>query len=368
VDTGIGIPPEKQKQIFEPFEQADHSITRKYGGTGLGLAISTKLVAMMGGAVSVESPWRERSSGPGGPGTAFHFSATFGLGKVPAPAEPLSLHGVRVLIVDDNATNRKILVEMLHSWKMQPIAVEDGYAALNCLEEGEAAGQPFELAIIDFQMPGIDGLTLSEQIRTNPRIAATRLVILTSAGHRGEASRCSRLGVDGYLIKPAKQSVLLETLCRALGNSKSSIATVRKRSESISAEGRALNILLAEDNPVNRKVATRILEKAGHNVTVACDGLRALETLDQGNFDLVFMDVQMPVMDGFEATSRIREKERATGSHIPIVAMTAHTMKGDRENCLAAGMDAYVSKPVHPDELLRVADSFAPTATGNLAL
>ena len=258
-----------------------------------------------------------------------------------------------VLIVDDNPTNRRILEEMLHAKGMKAVAVETGKEALATLEQARAAGCPYPLAILDFQMPGMDGFALAARIREQTGPEETRLFMLISAGQRGDATRCKDVGIEVYLPKPVKQSALLEAIARSLGRAMAAGLPPLTR-HSLSESHRKLRVLLAEDNAVNQKLAVRLLEKQGHVVTVANDGVQAVAAVQNGEFDVVLMDVQMPNMGGLEAVAAIRARERGTGKHVPIVAMTAHAMKGDQESCLAAGMDAYVSKPIHPVHLMEV--------------
>jgi CheY-like chemotaxis protein len=351
-DTGIGIPLEKQKIIFDPFTQADASTTRRYGGTGLGLTISMRLVGMMQGKIWVESQ--------PGLGTQFHFTAQLGVTddartiKIGGVAPPDLLRSVKVLIVDDNRTNRRILEGMLRRWDMKTAAVESGEEALSQLATARVAGDPYALVLTDMHMPNMDGFTLVERIRQRPELATATIMMLTSAGHRGDASRCKELGVSAYLLKPIRQSELREAIALVLGarTQEGALPLVTRYALHDAREpGASLRILLAEDNPVNRRLATRLLEKRGHLVAVAANGREALAALDRDNFDLVFMDVQMPEIDGIEATIAIREKEKTTGTHVPVIALTAHAMKGDQQRCLEAGMDAYLSKPVRPQEL-----------------
>jgi signal transduction histidine kinase/CheY-like chemotaxis protein/HAMP domain-containing protein len=355
-DTGIGIPKNKQEAIFAPFSQADTSTTRKYGGTGLGLTISTRLVEMMGGQIWVESEE--------GKGSQFHFSTRMKTSelreiKVAAIAPPEILRGVKVLLVDDNRTNRRILEGMLSRWEMKTVPVENGEEALAELLSAREAGAPFGLILTDMHMPGMDGFTLIEHIREKPELSTATIVMLTSAGHRGDAARCQKLGVAAYLLKPIRQSELREAMARVLGarEQDGAIPLITRFSLQDAREASAsLRVLLAEDNLVNQRLAVRLLEKRGHHVVVAGNGREALEALEKGMFDLVFMDVQMPEMDGLEATSILREKERSSGLHQTIIALTAHAMKGDREQCLAGGMDGYLTKPIRPQELDAILD------------
>ena len=361
-DTGMGIPAEKQRAIFDAFTQADGSMTRKFGGTGLGLTISSRLVEGMGGRIWVESE--------PGRGSTFHLTARLGLQKAPAlrprPAEPVNLYDLPVLVVDDNATNRRILVEMLKNWRMRPTPVEGGPMALDVLEQACKAGKQFPLILLDAQMPGMDGFALVEQMKQIPELAGATIMMLTSAGCRGDAARCRELGIAAYLTKPIKQSDLLDAISLALGTLPREAGRIPLVTRHALRESRQrLRILLAEDNAVNQALAVRLLEKRGHAVTVAGDGraaFAALEETGSGGFDVVLMDVQLPELDGFEATAAIRGKEKATGGHIPIIAMTAHAMKGDRERCLDAGMDGYVSKPIQAKELFETLEGFGVRA------
>ena len=349
-DTGIGIPAEKQKLIFDPFSQADTSTTRKYGGTGLGLTISTRLVAMMGGKIWLESQV--------GKGTQFHFTVRFQCSEKKAQigtiAPPEILRGVKVLVVDDNRTNRRILEGMLKRWEMQVKSVETGEEALAELSAGREAARAYRLILTDVHMPGMDGFTLVERIRERPELATATIMMLTSAGHRGDGNRCKELGVSAYLLKPIRQSELREAIARVLGahGQEGAIPLLTRYSlQDARDPAEVLRILLAEDNLVNQRLATRLLEKRGHRVTVAANGREALEALERESYDLVLMDVQMPEMDGMEATAKLREMEKLTGRRQPVVALTAHAMKGDQELCLAAGMDGYLTKPIRQQEL-----------------
>jgi PAS domain S-box-containing protein len=362
-DTGIGIPREKQGLIFEAFSQADSSTTRRYGGTGLGLTITSCLVALMGGRIWVESE--------PGQGSTFHFTVCFRTGpqlSMRPEADASRLHGLAALVVDDNATNRRILEVVLRNWRMQPVLVDNGPEALNVLRRTAAAGEPFPLVLLDAHMPDMDGFMVARELRRTPELVGTTVVMLTSAGQLGDISHCRQLGIDAYLMKPVKHSELLDVICTALS------AAPQRTTDAAptSAQGQAqqpLRILLVEDNPVNQKLAVRLLEKAGHTAVLAGTGMEALRLLGAGQdaagateepikdpavpapFDLVLMDVQMPEMDGFETTAWIRRAEQGTGRHLPIIAMTAHAMKGDRERCLRAGMDGYLAKPIRALEL-----------------
>jgi len=359
-DTGIGIPVEKLRIIFDPFSQADTSTTRKYGGTGLGLTISSRLVRMMGGKIWVESEL--------GRGSQFHFTAQVGFAdtkiiEVGTIAPPEILRDVKVLVVDDNRTNRRILEGMLGRWEMKSTSAQDGEEALTKLSEAQQSGEPFALILMDMHMPNMDGFQLIERIRERPGSAAATIMMLTSAGHRGDAARCKELGVAAYLLKPIRQSELREAIARVLGarEQKGAIPLITRYSLHDAREpSSSLRILLAEDNPVNQRLASRLLEKRGHSVMVAENGLEALAALEKESFDLVLMDMQMPVMDGFEATAAIRKKEETRGNHLPVVALTAHAMKGDREKCLAGGMDGYLAKPIRPQELDEILQGYLP--------
>ncbi len=350
-DTGMGIPEEKQRTIFEAFAQADGSMTRKYGGTGLGLTISARLVERMGGHVWVESKVGE--------GSTFHFTVTLGLQREPVRGplakETVDLCDLPVLVVDDNATNRFILQAMLRHWQMRPTVVDGSRAAMCALEQAKDGGRCFPLILLDAQMPEMDGFALAECIKDNPGLAGATIMMLTSAGQRGDAARCRDLGISAYLIKPIRQSELLEAILVALTKaSAKQTHPVLVTRYSLREHRPRLEILLAEDNAVNQALAVRLLEKRGHSVTVATDGREALAALEKQTFQLILMDVQMPGMDGLEATAAIRAREKLTGKRLPIVAMTAHAMKGDEERCLTAGMDAYIAKPIRAAELFRV--------------
>jgi CheY-like chemotaxis protein len=312
----------------------------------------------MGGSIWVESPRKDLAADAPGPGCAFHFTVRMALGHARGHTVPADLAGVPVLIVDDNSTNRKILEEMLLSKGMRPLAVETGQEALAALDRARAEGEPFPLAILDYQMPEMDGFMLAERIRAQTESRETRLFMLTSAGQRGDAARCKHIGIEVYLLKPAKQSALLDAIARSLG--RPAVSGLLPLTRHIIQESRRkLRVLLAEDNAINQKLAIRLLEKQGHAVTVANDGREAVAAVETGVFDIVLMDVQMPYMSGLEAAAAIRERERGTGKRVPIVAMTAHAMKGDEERCLESGMDGYITKPIQADRMMEVIDRVA---------
>ncbi|HYL09882.1 MAG TPA: response regulator [Candidatus Acidoferrales bacterium] len=360
-DTGIGIPAEKQKIIFEAFRQVDGSTTRKYGGTGLGLAICARLVEMMSGRIELESE--------AGKGSTFHFTVEFGAGRAtpdrPALAPSAASENLRVLVVDDNQTNLRILSRMLSPLRMEVTAVESGAGALAQMQEAYQHGEPFQLVILDSHMPQMDGFMVAARIRENSDLNQATILLLTSGDHHGDAARCRVLGIARYLLKPVKQSELVDAILHALEKTSHKPDDLLPEAPNFSRpNSHPLHILLAEDNPVNQTLAMRLLEKAGHSVKLATNGQEALELLGGQGFDVVLMDLQMPVMGGLEATAAIREKEKASGGHIPIIAVTAHALKGDRERCLDTGMDGYITKPVQPGlllaELERVVTNRAP--------
>jgi two-component system sensor histidine kinase/response regulator len=350
-DTGIGIPPEKHGHIFKAFSQADSSTTRKYGGTGLGLTISSRLVEIMGGKMWVESEV--------GKGSRFHF--TMRLPPVeahvvqnPSALSFQALQGLKVLVVDDSATNRRIMQGILSRWRMHVTLAEGGNQALEELSAASATATPYALLLTDLQMPDMDGFSLVEQIRERKDLSAVAIMMFSSAGRRGDGARCQQLGVSAYLLKPIRQSELRGAILRVLGagDKKAQLSLVTRYTLHVGdAPPISLRILLAEDNLVNQRLAMRLLEKRGHKVTLAANGREAVAAVEKGEFDLVFMDLQMPEMDGFEATAALREGEKRTGIHLPVIALTAHALKGDEERCLEAGMDGYLSKPIRSQEL-----------------
>ncbi len=346
-DTGIGIPLDKQQVIFESFSQADGSMTRKFGGTGLGLTISRKFVELMGGKMWVESEV--------GRGSVFHFTAGFKDSARPSTAQDtggeMKFPGLPVLVVDDNTTNRNILAEMLTNWRMNPTEADGGVSALIALEAALGAGRPFPLVLLDSQMAGMDGFDVAAIVQKKPALAGAIVLLLPGDRHLTDAARCRELGVNIFLTKPVGQSELLDAIVTVLGAGPAQkLLTPAPPPLKESPKGRNLNILLAEDNPVNQKLAMTLLKKKGHTVTLANNGREVIEAFDHASpqgFDIVLMDIQMPEMTGMEATAAIREREKSSGGHLPIVAMTANAMRGDKEKYLEGGMDGYVSKPIH---------------------
>ena len=346
-DTGIGVPPEVQEHIFDSFSQADSSTTRRYGGTGLGLAISKQLSQMMGGTI-----WLDSVSGEG---STFSFTARFPLDPDASArvdrGRPESVRGQSVLVVDDNATNRLILKQLCESWAMKPHTVGNGVEALEEMRRAASDGDPYALVLLDCHMPEMDGFMLAEQIRDDVRLREAALVMLTSGAPAHASRRGRELEIAAQLLKPVKQSELFDVIAEALGDARPVARAVAQSASVGSSPQRILRLLVAEDNPVNRTLAVQLLKKQGHDVDTAVNGREALARLERGDIDLVLMDVQMPEMDGIEATTAIRAREQDTDAHLPIIAMTAHAMKGDEERCLEAGMDGYVSKPINVDAL-----------------
>jgi len=359
-DTGIGLTDEQRARIFRAFEQADSSTTRRYGGTGLGLAICARLVAMMGGRIWVESDV--------GCGSTFLFTARFGRGRDSAPPADAgeiakTLREMPALVVDDNATNRRLVEQLLRSWRMCPTTVESGADALRALNVARAAGAPFPLVLIDGRMPAMDGFALAARIKDDPTLTGSTVLMLTSDDRPGDLARCRALGIAAYLVKPIRHSELLEAIVGALGAPSALASGPRSTPGAAPAmvtAARPLRVLLAEDNHVNQRLAVRLLQRRGHQVVVVANGRDAVASSDAQPFDVILMDVQMPEMDGFEATAAIRAAERASGRRRPIIAMTAHAMKGDRERCLLAGMDEYLSKPIQAAELFETIDRLLP--------
>lgn len=345
-DSGVGIPADKRDKIFDVFDQADASTTRRFGGTGLGLAISRQLVELMQGRIWVESEIGE--------GSIFQFTARFGISLAPTTEESdalAQLANVPIMVVDDNQTNRRIFEEILKSWKMNSVIAHDGETALRELRRAAADNAPIELLLTDCMMPGMDGFELAEKIRADQTISNCSIVMVSSGASPEDAEKCRRMGITRYMLKPVIQSELRQTILSAVAQSSAHQPALEdsKAGDTMPPITKALDILLVEDGIVNQKVAAGLLK--GHHVVIANNGLEAIESMDKEKFDIVFMDVQMPKMDGFEATKAIREIEESTGHHTPIIAMTASAMKGDREKCLAAGMDSYISKPVTAKQL-----------------
>jgi two-component system, sensor histidine kinase and response regulator len=363
IDTGIGMRSDKLSVVFDAFTQADSSTTRTYGGTGLGLSISKRLVEAMGGTMRVESEF--------GHGSQFHFTTIFKPARaedhiVAKVAPPEILRNVKVLIVDDNRTNRRILEGLLKNWGMRTVSVEGGELALAQLASALDAGDPFRLILTDMHMPQMDGFDLVGHIRKRPELITSTIMMLTSGGQKGDAARCKELGIGAYLLKPVRQAELREGIANILGAEEKAapIPMITRYTDSAPDPKRSLHILLAEDHPVNQMLAKRLLEKRGHLVKITSNGREALDALEsaldpasgQKPYDLVLMDVQMPLMDGLEATSALRESEQNSGRHQTVIAMTALVMQGDRERCLAAGMDGYLAKPIRPQELDDILD------------
>ena len=357
-DTGIGIPPDQQERIFRAFEQEDTSTTRRYGGTGLGLTIAARLVALMGGAIAVESE--------PGRGSTFAFTARFG--RQPHPPEqvpvrpPASLRDLRVLVVDDNATNRRVLEEWLRGWQMDPTAVGDGLAAMDALWDAASVGRPYPLVLLDARMPDTDGLALAARIRERAALSAIRIILLTSGDRPGDPARSRELRIDAHLLKPVQQDELLETIYRVMNRASGRRTAGGRAAPARGPEPEAapavapLHILVAEDNEFSARFLERLLTRPGHRVRLATNGREALALAEEGRVDLLLLDVHMPELDGFQVVQALRERERTAGGHLPVIALTARSRAEDRERCLAAGMDDFLTKPVRPAELLAAID------------
>jgi PAS domain S-box-containing protein len=352
-DTGIGIPEDKREMIFEAFSQADSSITRRFGGTGLGLAISAELVKLMDGQMSLDSEIDK--------GSTFTFALPFGVANDPvretsgkrAGTQGTDLTGMRVLAVDDNATNREILYEILENWKMDPTVAESPADAMQIMKDAAKRKAPFSLAILDGHMPETDGFALAARMKRTRALSRTKIIMLTSATEQADADRCRQIHVAAHLNKPVRQSELLNTIVRIFAKHPHTKARERKHQRTAS---RLLNVLVAEDNPVNQELMKELLGKRGYTVKLARNGKEAIEALGKDRFDLIVMDIQMPVMGGLEATAAIRAKEKVSGKRVPIVATSAHAMPSDRTTALEAGIDAYLIKPVRPNELYETLD------------
>jgi CheY-like chemotaxis protein len=352
----MGIPREKQQLVFDSFAQVDGSTTRRFGGTGLGFTISRQLVELMGGRIWLESEL--------GKGSTFHFTCKLLMGSTAlTPREKIAekaLPGLNVLVVDNHRINREILAEMLSNWRMNPTVADSGGSALQILDAARAAGRTFPIVVLDAMMPKIDGFQVLQELQTKPGVGGAVIMLISANRQLVDAARCRDLGVERCLTKPVGQSELLDAILLSLGHIAAEELLVETRIHvSEGPKGRSLNILLSEDNSVNQKLAIRLLEKAGHRVTLACNGREAVAIWEKSGspgFDVLLMDIQMPEMDGTEATAAIREREIPTGRHVPIIAMTANAMRGDKEKYIAGGMDGYVSKPIQPSDLFAELD------------
>ncbi|MEJ2627071.1 MAG: response regulator [bacterium] len=362
-DTGIGVSPDKQKHIFEVFEQADGSTTRKYGGSGLGLAISSKLVDLMEGDIWVESPVKESNTSIGGPGSIFHFTAKYKkqLGKKSKSSEIFEIFKNRnVFIIDDNKTNRIVLKEMVYSLGMIPTLNASCKYGLKTLAQDFKKGKKYSIVLCDFNIPEMDGLEFTEELRKDKRFAKLPVIILTSADRPEKNMQKKDLGISNFLLKPVKKSNLIKAMMYELNSKQKAEVDSFKQSHKKKLSSRSnnipqnLKILLAEDNPINSKVIQTLLRKKGWEVSQVGNGKQAFEKVKQNSYDIIFMDVQMPQMDGFESTKLIREYEKEKGSHTPIIALTARAMAQDREKCISAGMDEYISKPVKSEDVYKI--------------
>jgi len=358
-DTGVGISQDKQKIIFEAFTQADNFMSRQQEGTGLGLAIVRQLVDLLGGTIRMESKV--------GRGSIFRFTARFELSARPhlklASVNEDRLKGMQALVVDDNATNRQILNEILGHWGMNVAAASSGPEALIQMKDKKRSGIPLNLAIIDANMPDMDGFTLAERIKNDADLGHALIMMLTSSGRRGDGEHCRQLGISAYLIKPVKQDELLEAIKLTLGMvDDAKKPTVLITRHTLRERKKLSRILLAEDNLINQKLVVRMLEKYGYDIQVVSNGQECLKALEAGQYDLVFMDIQMPVMNGYEATAAIRQKEKDKGQgRIPVIAMTAHVFKEERQRCLDMGMDDILTKPIQTRDLLRAIHEWTGT-------
>ena len=357
-DTGIGIPKDRLQQIFESFTQVDSSMARRFGGTGLGLTITSELVRMMEGKI-----WAQSSLGEG---STFHFTIQLRIAEPPESAphaiDTVELGGKRALVVDDNATNRRILDEMLRHWGMETTLTEGADAALAALQKLSQTGEAYDLVLLDAMMPQVDGFDLAERIKNRPELDCGPVMMLSSADRPNSAARCRQLGIQTYLVKPVSASSLLEAIMAVFSghHSKQDAAdNSLAASNSITSDEptRRLKVLVVDDHEPNRKLAMRILQRRGYDCDCASDGDKAVNAVSQNHYDAVLMDIQMPGSDGFSATRRIRQNEQDRGSHVPIVALTAHALTSDREKCLASGMDAYLAKPIHAKELIAMVES-----------
>jgi CheY-like chemotaxis protein len=358
-DTGVGIPSDVQQRLFQPFTQADSSTTRRFGGTGLGLAICRRLAELMGGRIGVESE--------PGRGSTFWFTVSLDRSEsLPAilPSSPDALRGARALVVDDNATNRRFLGEQLRAWALIADEVEDGPAALARLRQASASASPYAVLLLDMQMPGMSGIDVADAVRADAALATTPMILLTSWALSGQDAVAREAGIAFLVPKPIRSRRLLECLLAVVGNVS---ATPTSQRASTRRDGRG-HLLVAEDNPVNQRLVERLLQKAGYDVDVAATGREAVDAETRESYDAIFMDCQMPDMDGFEATAAIRAREAGGDRHVPIIALTANALEGDRERCLARGMDDYLSKPIKPGDLDRVLGQWVADRPSELAV
>ncbi|MCQ9206712.1 MAG: CHASE3 domain-containing protein [Omnitrophica bacterium] len=360
-DTGIGLSQKQQENIFKPFSQADTSVSREYGGTGLGLSIVMRLVELMGGKIWTESPAPGQSLTGAGPGSIFYFTANFDIdekGPQEKTVDLKDLQGLRILIVDDNRTNRLVFHKYSKSWKMFPDELASGEKVVDVLKEAKRIGRPFRVLLLDIHMPGMDGFQVADKLKNENLLKDLAAIVLTSGEKKGDRERAKKIGISYFLVKPVTPSRLLDAIAGALGRPEYELVTAKETEKTAISKKAAkpLCILLAEDNKINQKVVSTMLAKRGHKVTIVENGKEALKVITEQAFDLILMDVQMPQMDGYQATGKIRHEEKNTKKHMPIIAMTAHALKGDREKCIEAGMDDYISKPVKIQELVKVVE------------